>query len=42
MENDEDITKKGIPVVVETSDGKLSQQAEIERNEVIFRLSVTK
>lgn len=37
MEDDEHITKKGIPVV--DNDGK--QQAEIERNEVIFRLEVT-
>lgn len=37
----EGITKKGIPVVSESEDGKLEQQAEIERNEIIFRLEVT-
>lgn len=37
----EGITKKGIPVVSET-DGKIQQQAEIEVNEIIFRLEVTK
>lgn len=42
MENDENITKKGIPVVVEGEGGELNQQAEIERNEIIFRLEVTK
>lgn len=42
MENDENITKKGIPVVVEEDGGELNQQAEIERNEIIFRLEVTK
>ena len=38
MENDEHITKKGIPVV--DINGK--QQAEIECNEIIFRKEVTK
>ena len=37
MENDEHITKKGIPVV----DINGTQQAEIERNEIIFRKEVT-
>lgn len=37
MENDEHITKKGIPVV----DVNGTQQAEIERNEIIFRKEVT-
>lgn len=41
MENDEDITKKGIPVVVEENDGKLSQQAEIERDEIIINKELT-
>lgn len=41
MELDE-ITKKGIPVVTEKSDGGLIQQAEIERDEIIFNLEVTK
>lgn len=34
------ITKKGIPVVSE-KDGKIEQQAEIEKEEIIFRLEVT-
>lgn len=38
----EGITKKGIPVVSETEGGELEQQAEIEREEIIFRLEVTK
>lgn len=38
MDNDENITKKGIPVV--DNDGQ--QQAEIELNEIIFSLEVTK
>lgn len=41
MELDE-VTKKGIPVVTEKSDGGLLQQAEIERDEIIFNLDVTK
>lgn len=38
MENADDLTNKGIPVV----DNKGEQQAEIERNEIIFNLEVTK
>ena len=38
MENAEDFTKKGIPVI--DNDGE--QQAEIERDEIIFTLEVTK
>ena len=38
MEHDADITKKGIPVV----DNKGEQQAEVEKNEIIFTLEVTK
>lgn len=38
MENAENLTNKGIPVV----DNKGEQQAEIERNEIIFNLEVTK
>lgn len=34
------ITKKGIPVVSE-SNGEIEQQAEIEKEEIIFRLEVT-
>lgn len=37
----DNITKKGIPVVSESEGGELTQQAEIERNEVILRLEVT-
>ena len=37
MEDADNLTKKGIPVV----DNKGEQQAEIERNEIIFRLEVT-
>ena len=38
MDNAEDLTKKGIPVI----DNDNNQQAEIERNEIIFSLEVTK
>lgn len=37
----EGITPKGIPVVSEKDNGKVEQQAEIEKEEVIFRLEVT-
>ena len=37
----EGITKKGIPVVTENKDGSVEQQAEIEREEIIYRKSVT-
>ena len=36
------ITKKGIPVISEKEDGGIIQQAEIELNEIILRLDVTK
>lgn len=39
MDN-KDFTKKGIPVVAKNGD-RLEQTAEIERNEIIFNLSVT-
>lgn len=39
-DNYKHLTHKGIPVVVEEGN-KLVQQAEIERNEIIFRLEVT-
>ena len=42
IENSENITKKGIPVVSEDENGEFEQQAEIEKNEVILRLEVTK
>ena len=35
------ITKKGIPVISENQNGKIEQQAEIEKEEVILRLEVT-
>lgn len=38
----EDVTNKGIPVIVESEDGEVIQQAEVEREEIIFRLEVTK
>lgn len=38
MDNADNLTKKGIPVV----DNEGEQQAEIERNEIIFTLEVTK
>ncbi len=41
MENADNLTKKGIPVVAEKEGGELEQQAEIERNEVILRLGLT-
>jgi hypothetical protein len=37
----EDLTKKGIPVVVHAEGGELEQVAEIEKMEIIFRLEVT-
>ena len=37
MDDADNLTKKGIPVI----DNKGNQQAEIERNEIIFRLEVT-
>lgn len=37
----EGITKKGIPVVIEEAGGEIVQQAEIERNEIIFTKEVT-
>lgn len=37
----EGITKKGIPVVSESEDGEVQQQAEIEHSEIILRLEVT-
>lgn len=37
-----DHTKKGIPVITEESGGKITQQAEVERDEIIFNLDLTK
>lgn len=42
MDNAENLTKRGIPVVAEKEGGELEQQAEIEREELILRLEVTK
>lgn len=42
MENADNLTKKGIPVVSEKEGGELEQQAEIEKEEIILRLSLTK
>ena len=42
MENADNLTKKGIPVVSENENGELEQQAEIEKEEIIFRIEVTK
>lgn len=39
---DGDHTKKGIPVIMEEEGGKITQQAEIEREEIIFNLGLTK
>ena len=39
---DGDHTKKGIPVLLEESGGQLTQQAEIERDEIILNLDLTK
>ena len=36
------VTTKGIPVIVESEGGEVIQQAEVERQEIIFRLEVTK
>lgn len=36
------ITNKGIPVVVQKKGGEVEQQAEVERNEIIFNLDTTK
>lgn len=38
----ENLTKKGIPIVLEDTSGELKQIAEIERKELILRLEVTK
>lgn len=38
----EEVTNKGIPVITESDSGKIQQQAEVEKEEIIFRLEVTK
>lgn len=35
------ITKKGIPVISQDEGGEITQQAEIERSEIIFRIEAT-
>lgn len=40
--NIDGITKKGIPVVAKDKNGKLEQQAEIERDEIIINLDTSK
>lgn len=42
MEDNKNITKKGIPVISENENGEIEQQAEIEKEEIILRLSLTK
>lgn len=41
-EDFEDVTSKGIPVISKEDGGEIVQHAEIERNEIIFNLDVTK
>lgn len=38
----EDVTTKGIPVITESAGGDITQHAEVEREEIIFNLDVTK
>ena len=38
----EDVTAKGIPVITESTGGDITQHAEVEREEIIFNLDVTK
>lgn len=38
----EEVTAKGIPVITESKGGDVTQHAEVERNEIIFNLEVTK
>lgn len=38
----EDVTTKGIPVITEAKNGDVIQQAEVEKEEIIFNLAVTK
>lgn len=37
-----EVTNKGIPVISETESGEITQHAEVEKEEIIFRLEVTK
>ena len=38
----EEVTTKGIPVITESAGGDITQHAEVEREEIIFNLDVTK
>lgn len=38
----EEVTAKGIPVITESEGGDITQHAEVEREEIIFNLDVTK
>ena len=38
----EEVTAKGIPVITESAGGNITQHAEVEREEIIFNLDVTK
>lgn len=38
----EEVTAKGIPVITENEGGDITQHAEVEREEIIFNLDVTK
>lgn len=38
----EDVTTKGIPVITEGNGGDITQHAEVERDEIIFNLEITK
>lgn len=38
----EEVTQKGVPVITESEGGEITQHAEVEINEIIFRLEVTK
>lgn len=38
----EEVTTKGIPVITEEKGGDIKQHAEVEREEIIFNLDVTK
>ena len=37
----EHVTKKGIPVITKDEEGKVTQHAEVERNEIIFHKEAT-
>lgn len=38
----EEVTSKGIPVITESEGGNITQHAEVEREEIIFNIDVTK